>query len=381
MRILTAGESHGEYESVIIEGFPKGVKINLGLINSELKRRMSGFGRGKRMAIENDTASIVSGIRAGESLGSPITILVKNKDAKIFSQKNDKLSKLTVPRPSHADLTGALKYGDIDVRNMLERSSARETVARVCAGSICKQFLKTFDVAIASFTVGVGSVCDNTKPKNVSDIIRMTKKSLINCLDKKREKIMVEEIKTAEKNKDTLGGISEIWLENVPFGIGSFMHYDRRLDAKLAGYLMGIPAVKGVEIGLGFDYARQFGSKAHDSIYYSKSAERGFYRKTNNSGGIEGGMSNGEVIVARIAMKPIATLPRPLESVDLKNNKPHSAIVERSDTCAIVACGVIGESMAAIAVVESFLEKFGCDSLEEITDNYKSYLLRARNLS
>jgi len=378
MRILTAGESHGECLTTIIEGFPKGVRIEQDFINQELKRRMSGAGRGKRMSIEDDKAEIVSGLRNKITLGSPITILVKNKDVKIFSQNKDELPSLPIPRPAHADLSGALKYNDADVRNILERASARETVSRVCAGAIFKQFLLNFDIDIASFTVAVGNVVSDVKPKSISDIKTKIKSSQLNCIDQKKEKLMISEIKKAEAEKDSLGGIAEIRIEGVPPGLGTFMHFDRRLDAKLACYLMSIPAVKAVEVGLGFQYAKSRGSLSHDEIYYSKT--KGFYRNTNNSGGIEGGISTGEAIVLRIAMKPIATLRRPLNSVNLISKKAEKAIVIRSDTCAIAACAIIAENMAAVAVAESFLEKFGGDTLSEIKTAYRTYAKNLDNL-
>lgn len=370
MRILTAGESHGEYIVAILEGFPKGVKIEQKAIDQELGRRMSGFGRGRRMSIEKDKVIIACGLRNKVSLGSPIALLVKNKDAKIFTQKADSLSQLLIPRPAHADLAGALKYQEIDIRNILERASARETVARVGAGSLCRQFLSNLNVRIASFTAGLGDVISDRKPKAIAEILRKTKKSKLNAIDK--EKLMIQEVKRAQKDKDTLGGIVEIWIEGLPAGLGSCMHFDRRLDSKLAGVLMGIPAIKGVEVGLGFEYALSRGSEAHDPICYLRG--KGFYHQTNNSGGIEGGISNGEPIILRIAMKPIATLGDPLDSVNIKSKKKQKAPLVRSDTCAIVACGVIAESMSAIAITESILEKFGCDSLGEIKANYKNYL-------
>lgn len=372
MRIITAGESHGEYEAAIIEGFPHGVTIEEAIINHELKRRMSGFGRGPRMGIEADTVQIVSGVRNKVTLGSPITLLVKNKDVKILAQEKDQLPLLSVPRPAHADLAGLLKYQQNDVRNILERASARETVARVCAGAVCRQLLAHFNVRIASFTVGIGSVISQKKPANIKEIITKTKNSQLNCIDSQKEKMMIAGIRKADNQKDTLGGIVEIWIEGVCPGLGSMMHFDKRLDAKLAYYLMSIPAIKGVEIGLGFDYAKKSGSVSHDEIFYA--AEKGFYHKTNNSGGIEGGMSTGEPIIARLAMKPIATLRQPLMSVNFSTRKKEKAIIQRSDVCAVFACGVIAEAMCAIALAESFLEKFGQDSLKEISRNYQRYM-------
>ncbi|MFH1519906.1 MAG: chorismate synthase [Candidatus Omnitrophota bacterium] len=371
MRILTAGESHGEYIVAILEGFPKGVKVDLKFINEELKKRASGEGRGKRMSIEQDTVNIVSGLRNKITLGSPIAMLVKNKDAKIFTQAKDRLPCLSVPRPSHADLAGALKYQETDIRNILERASARETVARVAAGAICKQFLLNFGVKIASFTLSLGGISAQKAPRSIDEIINKVKGSKLNCLDQNKEQAMIKEIVEAKEAGDSLGGVVELWVEGTPAGLGSFMHFDRRLDAKLSAYLMGIPAVKGVEIGLGFDYAKERGSLTHDAIYYT--ANKGFTRKTNNSGGIEGGISTGLPIILRLAMKPIATLAKPLDSVNIVTKKAQKAPVVRSDVCAIVACGLIAESMSAIAITESFLDKFGSDSLGEIISNYRNY--------
>lgn len=378
MRILTAGESHGSHTAAIIEGFPKGVRIEQEFIDKELARRQQGAGRGKRMLLENDKAEIISGLRNKITLGSPITVLVKNRDVKIHAQSPDNLPPLSIPRPAHADLAGALKYGECDLRNVLERASARETVARVCIGAICKQFLLDFGIDFASFTVRVGKIFSTLTAKNISEIKAKTKISTLNCIDKKTEGLMLNEIEKSVQDKDSLGGVVEIRIENVVTGLGSFMHFDRRLDARLAGYLMSIPAVKGVEIGLGFEYASRRGSLSHDAIYYSKKG--GFYHKSNNSGGIEGGISTGEPIVLRIAMKPIATLSKPLDSVNIITKRQEKAIVERSDTCAIVALAVIAESMVAIAITEAMLEKFGCDSLKGIKTNYVNYRKSLDNL-
>jgi len=372
VRILTAGESHGKFITTIIEGFPKGVKIEDKFINAELKRRMSGAGRGKRMSLEQDKVEITSGLRNKISLGSPITMLVKNKDAKIFAQSKDNLSSMHIPRPAHADLSGAIKYKDNDLRNILERSSARETVSRVCAGSLCKQFLLSFGIKVRGFTVSVGNISSSKKPTSISEIFNKTKNSKLNCIDRSKEKLMLKEVEFAQKEKDSLGGIIEVWIEKAPVGLGSFMHFDKRLDARLAYYLMSIPAIKGIEVGLGFDYARARGSSSHDAIFYSST--KGFYRKTNNSGGIEGGISTGEAIVLRIAMKPIPTLTNPLDSVDIITKQKGKAPAVRSDICAIVACCVVAESMSAVAVTESFLDKFGSDSLGEIKLNHNNYI-------
>ncbi|MFH1876896.1 MAG: chorismate synthase [Candidatus Omnitrophota bacterium] len=372
MRILTAGESHGEYLTAIIEGFPKGVTIRQELINGELSRRRSGFGRGKRMEIEADRIHIVSGLRNKVTLGSPIAMLVRNRDTRIFTDKADGQAMLSVPRPAHADLSGALKYHEHDVRNILERASARETVMRVCVGAACKQFLGIFGIALASYTVRVGSIVSSQKPKGVFDVVGRTRTSKLNCIDRIREERMIKEIERAQHKHDSLGGVAEILIEGVCPGLGSVMHYDKRLDGRLAAALMSVPAAKGVEVGLGFDYAAGRGAHSHDCICYNP--KKGFFHTTNNSGGIEGGMSTGAPIIVRLAMKPIATLTRPLDSVNLITKRKEKAIVERTDTCAIAAFGVIAENMCAIILTEAFLEKFGCDTLSEIKRNYRAYI-------
>ena len=372
MRFLTSGESHGEYLTAVIEGFPRGVTIRESFLNQELQRRMFGYGRGERMDIEKDRAHFTSGLRGKKTLGSPICILIANRDHRIFTQKQDNQIPLSIPRPAHADLAGALKYNEYDIRNILERSSARETAARVCVGAVCKQFLSEFGVSIASFVRAIGTVNTNIQVKGVKDILLKTKESLLRCPDKKAEILMKKEIDKAKKKKDTLGGVIEVWAQGLAAGLGSPMHFDKRLDAKISYYVMSIPAVKAVEFGLGFEYARQLGSHSHDEIFYS--SKRGFYRKSNHSGGIEGGMTTGEPIVFRLAMKPIATLLRPLASVNLVTKQKKKAVVERSDTCAVSACGVVAESMLAIALTESFLAKFGEDSLKQIKANYRSYI-------
>ena len=372
LRFLTAGESHGEALVGILEGFPKGVKISADSINEQLRRRQSGFGRGQRMRIEKDRVHIISGLRSGVTLGSPIAFMVKNKDKTIDSFSKDLLKRLTVPRPGHADLAGLLKYKDTDIRNILERSSARETACRVVVGSICSQLLSCFNIEIRSHVVSVGSVQLERRGVSIKEIKEKTKKSLLNCIDRKAERGMIEEIKQARISGDTLGGVIEIVSEGVCVGLGSFMHWDKRLDARLSYALMSIPAVKGVEIGLGFEYARCPGSKSHDSIYYS--GKKGFFFKTNNSGGIAGGISTGQPMIARVAMKPIATLFNPLDSVDFVSKKFRKAEVIRSDVTAVSACGVVAESMTAFILAQSFLENFSSDTLSQIKANYKNFL-------
>lgn len=341
LRFLTAGESHGRCMVAILEGMPAGLKIDIKEMNLELKRRQLGYGRGDRMKIEGDNVEILSGVRNGLTLGSPIGLYVKNNDFRI-----DELIPLTNPRPGHADLIGCLKYGHQDIRNVLERASARETVSRVAMGSVCKLFLKESGVRVSSKVIMIGG--------------------------ESQQERMKKKIDQAKANLDTLGGMFVVTAENVPPGLGSYVSSDLRLNARLAQAFMSIPAIKAVEFGLGTEFARLSGSKSHDAIYFSK--EKGYFRKTNNAGGIEGGMSNGEPIVARCTMKPIATIGKPLDSVDMATKKPARAAVERYDICAVEAAGVVAESMAAFVLAQAMLEKFGSDSMAEFKRNLKAYL-------
>lgn len=345
LRYLTAGESHGKALMAILEGMPAGLLIDGRRINAELKRRQSGLGRGRRMQIEEDKAEIVAGLKNCVTLGSPVALLIMNKDASI-----EELPAVLCPRPGHADLAGVLKYGFKDARNVLERASARETAARVGVGCLCKIFLEEFGIKIFS---RVTSVAGETNFQGMRDKIY---------------KAMAE--------KDTVGGIFEVVSKGVPVGLGSYVQADRRLDARIAAGVMSIPGVKAVEFGLGFGYAYQSGSECHDAIYYSK--KRGYYRLTNNAGGIEGGISNGQDIVVRACMKPISTLLDPLDSVKITSKKPGKASVQRSDICVADAAGVIAESACAFALSGAFLEKFGGDSIAEIKANYQSYLKKIR---
>ena len=341
LRFLTAGESHGRCMIAILEGMPSGLKIDLKEMNLELKRRQLGYGRGDRMKIEGDNVEILSGVKSGVTLGSPIGLFVKNNDFRI-----DDLIPLTNPRPGHADLVGCLKYGHNDIRNVLERASARETVSRVAVGSVCKLFLKEFSVLIASEVLSIGGETNKDK--------------------------MQKKVDQAKKRLDTVGGQFSVTAVGLPPGLGSYVSADRRLNARLCGALASIPAIKAVEVGLGAGYASAFGSQVHDAIYYSK--EKGYFRKTNNAGGIEGGMTNGEPVVLRCTMKPIATVGKPLDSVDLLTKKQVKAAVERYDTCAVAAAGVVAESVVAYELASGFLEKFSGDSLPEVKRNYKAYL-------
>lgn len=345
LRYLTAGESHGVSLIGILEGLPAGLKIDEKTINLELKRRQGGYGRGARMKIETDKVRILSGVRKGISIGSPIALLINNKDASI-----DNLSSFTNLRPGHADLPGCLKYGFSDARNVLERSSARETAMRVAIGAVCKIFLSEFRIKINSRVVMIGGEYSLSKMKAKIDV--------------------------ALAKRDSVGGIFEIKGENIPVGLGSYVHGDRRFDACLAGGIMSIPGIKDVEFGLGFGYAGQFGSEVHDIIAYS--VKKGFFRLTNNAGGIEGGVSNGEDLVLRCVMKPVPTLGKPLKSVDLITKKILKASVQRADVCVVEAAGVVAEAVVAFEVSRAMLEKFGNDSLKEVKENLKNYLKNTR---
>lgn len=377
LRILTAGESHGPACISIIEGMPAGVKVNIKDINRDLKRRHSDFGRGGRGKIEEDKAQILSGIRYGRTLGSPVTLVIKNLD---FAHWQDEMSidetekqaaKVTTPRPGHADLAGALKYGQDDIRSISERASARETVGRVMAGAVVRQLLLEFGIRLASHTVQIGPI-RLTRPSNFEEVARVfTIDPDIRCIDPETSRKMKEAILEARNNKDTLGGVVEVIASGVPVGLGSVMHYDRRLDGRLAQALMSIPSVKAVEIGNGIAGVAMLGSKFQDRIIYKGNR---FRRQTNNTGGIEGGMSNGEDIVCRVYHKPLSTLGVPIKTIDIATRRPAPAAVERSDICAVPRAGVISEAMLALVLGEAMLEKFGGDHIEEMKRNFSSYI-------
>ncbi|MDD5771414.1 MAG: chorismate synthase [Candidatus Omnitrophica bacterium] len=340
LRYLTAGESHGKAVVAIMEGFPAGLKVDIARINKELKRRQSGFGRGRRMRIENDRAEITSGLKKNITLGSPITLFIKNKDASI-----EKLHKVFAARPGHADLAGLLKYGFTDIREVLERASARSTAATVALGALCKELLREFGITVTSRVLSVGGESSGRQ--------------------------MTEKIKEAISRKDTVGGVFEVVAKKVPVGLGSYVQADRRLDSRLAASVISIPGIKSFEIGLGLGYSVSFGSEVHDAIYFNKG--NGYSRKSNNAGGIEGGVSNGQEIVLRACMKPIATLMNPLDSVNIRSKKSAKAAIERSDVCVVESAGVVAESACALVLADAFLEKFGSDSLADIRKAYVNY--------
>jgi chorismate synthase len=377
LRILTAGESHGPACLAIIEGLPAGFRLGVKDIDQELKRRHSDFGRGGRKHIEKDKAEILSGIRYGKTLGSPVALMVKNLDFANWREVMDleetkkPSPPITAPRPGHADLAGAMKYGQDDIRNISERASARETISRVMAGAVVKKLLAEFAIKIASHTVCIGKVVLEKSDYTFDEVARVFDNDPdIRCIDAATSAKMQKAIEAARARKDTLGGVIEVMAKGVPVGLGSFMHYDRRLDGRIAQALMSIPSVKAVEIGQAISGATMFGSEFQDAIGYDK----GFTRKTNNAGGIEGGVSNGQNIVCRLYHKPIATLGNPLETVDMATHKSAKASVERSDICAVPRAGVIAEAMLALVLAEAMMEKFGGDSIEEMKHNFNAYI-------
>jgi chorismate synthase len=378
LRILTAGESHGPACVTVIEGMPAGLKVRIRDINHDLKRRHSDYGRGGRGLIEEDKVEILSGIRYGRTLGSPITLIVRNLD---FANWQDEMSieetekpaaKVTRPRPGHADLAGALKYGQDDIRNISERASARETVGRVMAGAVLRQLLLEFGIRLASHTVQIGPVKLTRHYSDFEEVAKVFEKDPdTRCLDPATSQQMKKAIAKAQARKDTLGGVVEVIASGVPVGLGSVMHYDRRLDGLIAQALMSIPSVKAVEIGNAIQGAAMSGSEFQDQIIYK--GDR-FTRPTNNMGGIEGGMSNGQDIVCRAYHKPISTLGKPLETVDIATRRPASATVERSDICAVPRAGVISEAMLALVLGQAMTEKFGGDHIDEMKRNFSAYI-------
>ncbi|MBM4140022.1 MAG: chorismate synthase [Nitrospira sp.] len=443
LRFLTSGESHGKALIGILEGIPSGLSLSAEDIDRDLRRRQGGYGRGGRMKIESDHAEIISGVRWGKTIGSPVSIVIENKDYKNWQDvmrpdnppefphtplwkrgaggdfKGGLGGFVTRPRPGHADLSGAIKYNQHDIRNILERSSARETAMRVALGAIAKKFLSEFTIKVGSYVIQIGGIKMQDSRCTIQDkkimyhascimyreLFEKAEKSPVRCPDKKASKKMITLIDKALKQGNSLGGIFEVFSTGVPIGLGSHIQWDRRLDGRLAQALMSIQAIKGVEIGLGFEMSRRFGSEVMDEIFYQakgkdqtpphppldKGGSRGgniselrtpnseldifgFYRKTNYAGGIEGGMTNGMPIILRAAMKPIPTLRRPLRSIDIITKETVKAVYERSDVCAVPAAGVIGEAMVALTIADAFLEKFGGDSITEVRRNYNSYI-------
>ena len=385
LRFFTAGESHGPCLTAIVEGVPAGVPIDVATINQDLARRQQGYGRGGRMKIEKDEVQLRSGVRWGESLGSPITLVVDNKDWRNwekrmspFAEDRDEKIAVTRPRPGHADLTGALKYNHKDVRNILERASARETTARVAVGGLAKCVLRPFNIRVMGYVAEIGNIVADHTQLTAEEIFARAEVSSVRIADARAEEQIVSLIDQCKKQGDTLGGVVEVVATGLPPGLGSFVHWDRKLDGRLGQALLSLQAAKGVEIGLGFGTARLPGSQVHDEISFDH--EKGFVRHSNNSGGTEGGMSTSEPLRVRVAFKPLSTLMRPLHSVDLLTKEPVEATIERSDVCAIPAAAVIAESVVAFVVTQAFLEKFAGDSIVEIKRNYEGYLEQVQQM-
>ncbi len=379
IRFLTAGESHGRGLVCIVEGIPANLEISVEYINRELERRQRGYGRGGRMKIEKDAVQIISGVRFGKTLGSPIALLIENKDWENWKEKMavegerpDFVVPFTRPRPGHADLAGGIKYNQRDLRNILERASARETACRVAAGAICKRFLEELGVFIGSYVVSIGPL---EPPIEEQDLVKrhyLAEQSEVRFPDATKDELFRELIDRAKQMGESLGGVFEVFAVGVPPGLGSHVHWDRKLDGLIAQAMMSIQAIKGVEIGLGFMASKKFGSEVHDEIGYKEG--EGYLRYSNNLGGLEGGITNSMPIVVRCAMKPIPTLTKPLRSVDLQTKEEVRAGKERTDVVAVPAASVVGESALAYVLANAFLEKLGGDFMEEIKERYKIYL-------
>ncbi|WP_018660410.1 chorismate synthase [Heyndrickxia acidiproducens] len=373
MRYLTAGESHGPALTTIIEGLPAGLPLTAEDINADLARRQQGYGRGRRMQIEKDRAAISAGVRHGLTLGSPVALTVENKDWTHWTnimgiepradEDEEVKRKVTRPRPGHADLAGGIKYGHRDMRNVLERSSARETTVRVAAGAVAKRLLKELGIEVVSHVVEIGGVeAEHTQYKSLQDLREKAESSPVRCYDDAAAEKMMAAIDQAKKSGDSIGGIVEVVAAGMPAGVGSYVHYDRKLDAKLARAIVSINAFKGVEFGLGFEMAHRFGSEVHDEILWSE--ETGYTRRTNRLGGFEGGMTTGMPIVVRGVMKPIPTLYKPLQSVDIDTKEPFTASIERSDSCAVPAASVVAEAAVAWELAAAIVEQFYSDRME-----------------
>ena len=380
LRYLTSGESHGKSLISILDGIPANIELNIDEINYELEKRQGGYGRGGRMKIEKDRINILGGVRGKITLGGPISIEIKNKDyenwVKYMNPMDDidlETKKVDNVRPGHADLVGCLKYDFNDARNVLERSSARETASKVAVGAICKQVLKNFDIDFTSHVVQIGNIKDNNNYE-FDYIKENVDKSEVRCINEKIEKEIIKEIDRVKSCGNTLGGVVEIRVKNLIPGLGSYTQFDKKIDGELAMHLMSIQAIKGVEIGIGFDVANNYGSNVMDEIYYSN--EYGIRRKSNKLGGIEGGMTTGEEVVIRCAMKPIPTLYEPLKSINVNTLQSYNASTERSDNCAVPACSVVCENVVAFVICKYFLEKIGGDNLNDLKSNYNAYIKR-----
>lgn len=366
LNYMTCGESHGKYLAVILEGMPAGLVVDLASLHHELWRRQQGYGRGGRQKIEKDEVEVLGGVIGGKTTGAPIGFLLTNRDFKI-----EKMPELVRPRPGHADLAGALKY-DQGIRAVLERASARETAMRVAVGALAKLFLRTFGIEVVSHVVRIGSVGVPEGPLSVGQIKKRTVNSSMNCAFPETEKSMIRLIEEVTESRDSLGGQYEVRAAGLPMGMGSHVHWARKLDGRIAQALMSVQSVKAVEFGLGTRLGEILGSEAQDEIFYIR--EKGYYRKTERAGGIEGGMTDGSELTVRVTMKPISTLRQSMASVNMKTKKAEKAEYERSDICVVPAGSVIGEAAVALELADAFLEKFGGDSIREIRRNYEGYL-------
>ncbi len=382
LRFLTAGESHGEGLVGIIDGYPSGISINFNIINKELERRQKGYGRGGRMLIEKDSVKVMSGIRKGMTTGSPISFIIYNKDwenwknimdpaPQVDEESGTAGESLLEPRPGHADLTGMVKYRLDSIRDVIERSSARETAARVCVGGFAKIALKILGIRVYSYVNQIGNAILEKDISINDDNLQKTEQSEVRCPDKRISLEMIEEIKRAKKNQNTLGGRFKVIAAGIPPGLGSYSNWDRRLDGKIAASIMSIPAIKAIEIGEGFQSGASTGLDFHDEIYYGR--KNNFFRKTNRAGGIEGGMTNGENIVIGATMKPIPTTSKGMKTVNIRTKETAISLKERSDICAVPSASIIGEAMLSIEILNMFLDKFGMDNIDEIFQNYTNY--------
>jgi chorismate synthase len=379
LRYLTAGESHGRALVGILEGMPANLPINKAYIDQQLQRRQGGYGRGGRMQIEQDRIEVFSGIRHGKTLGSPIAAAIWNRDWENWGKHMDpwnlppaRYRPVTVPRPGHADLAGAIKYRQSDIRNVLERASARETAMRVALASIARQLLQNFGIKIGSHVVQIHSVIAQQQETSELDLSCLTLQadaSPVRCLDAQAEKQMIARIDQAKAEGNSVGGVFEVIATNLPVGLGSYTQWDRKLDGRISQAMASLPAMKAVEIGLGVQSANRWGTECHDEICFA--ANQSYWRKTNRAGGLEAGVTNGEALRVRVAMKPLSTLRRPLASVDIETKEAVKAHVERSDVCAVPAASVIGEAILALVLADAFLEKYGGDSVEEIAERYQ----------
>ncbi|MGM9928150.1 MAG: chorismate synthase [Bacillus sp. (in: firmicutes)] len=383
MRYLTSGESHGPKLTTIIEGLPAGMPISAEDINRDLQRRQKGHGRGRRMVIEKDTVEITAGIRHGKTLGSPVCLVVENNDWKhwtkimgieeISDEEAENIARIiSRPRPGHADLNGGMKYGHRDLRNVLERSSARETTVRVAAGALAKKLLAELGIEVGSHVIQIGAVkAENPTYSSMKELQEVSEASAVRCLDAEAGQRMMDAIDEAKANGDSIGGIVEVIVEGMPAGVGSYVHYDRKLDAKVASAVLSINAFKGVEFGIGFEAAGRFGSEVHDEIAWNE--EQGYYRRTNRLGGFEGGMTTGMPIIVRGVMKPIPTLYKPLRSVDINSKEEFTASIERSDSCAVPAAAVVAEAVVAWELANAIIEQFPSDNFAALSAYMEQY--------